>query len=248
VRAFLVLARRELAAYFLSPIAYATGTFFLVVMGASFWLLAHQLVQGAPGATAMSELFGSIFFWIAVLVTVPALTMRLFAEEKRAGTFETLMTAPVGEATVVLAKYAAALVFYASLWAPTLAYVAVLRACGEGAAPLDPGVLAACYLGALVLGACFLAAGVLVSTLTRSQVVAAIAGFAVLALVFLAGFAPYLARRSEWQEPMRYASVVAHMLDFSGGVVDTRPLVFCAVNTAWLLFAAVRVTESRRGR
>ncbi len=246
MRAFFVLWRRELGAFFLSPVAYVTLAFFLLAMGGSFWLLADVLVDGAPGATVMGELFGSIFFWIAVLVTVPLLTMRLFAEEKRSGTFETLMTAPVGDLAVVLAKYAAACTLYAALWLPTLLHVFILRSFSTGGAPLDPGVVGAGYLGAMLVGAMFLSVGLLASALTRNQIVAAVVSFASLCLLFLAGFLPYLSRNEAVQAAGRYASVVVHMLDFSRGTVDSRALVFFSVNTAWMLAAAVKAVEARQ--
>lgn len=246
MRTFWVLVRRELGAIFLSPIAWAMLAFFLVVMGASFWMLADLLARGAEGGTILGELLGSIFFWLAILIVVPVMTMRAFAEERRAGTFETLMTAPVRDGTVVLAKYAALLAFYAALWLPTLAYAVVLWTLRPLGAPTDTGALAAGYLGVFLLGAFFLAIGLLASALTRSQVVAAIAAFAALCVFFFAGFLPYLPRGQSMSRAAHYASGVTHLLDFARGVVDTRPIAFYLINTALVLWAAVKAVEARR--
>ena len=92
MRTFFTLWRKELSSYFLSPIAYVVMMFFLVVMGVSFSLLVSVMASGPSGVAVMKELFSSIFFWLAMLIVVPVLTMRLFAEEKRSGTIETLMS------------------------------------------------------------------------------------------------------------------------------------------------------------
>jgi len=249
MRAFGVLLRRELAALFLSPVAWAALTFFLVVMGVSFWMLLDLLVRGAEastGGSVVGQLLGSIFFWLALLILAPVITMRAFAEEYRSGTFELLMTAPVSEGVVVLAKYAAALLFYLALWLPTLMYPAILQGLQPYGAPTDLGALASGYLGVLLIGAAALAVGLLASALSRHQVTAALGSFAVLCVFFLVGFLPYLPDgelRPGW---IHYASGVSHLLDFARGVVDTRPIAFYLINTVWLLWVTVKVLEGRR--
>lgn len=246
MRTFLVLWRRELAAYFLSPIAYVVALFFLVIMGFSFWFLVAVLVQGEAGVTVMNELFGSIFFWLATLTVTPLLTMRLVAEEKRSGTLETLMTAPVTDAAVILAKFAGALTFYLLIWLPTLSYALVLRRFSPATAPLDLGPMLGGYLGAWLIGSFYLAVGVFCSTLTRNQIVAAITCFALITLAFVAGFLPFFVHDPRLMNGSLYFSSVMHMLDFSRGAVDTRPMVLYVSGTALLLFAAVKGLESRR--
>ena len=116
MNAFFAQWRRELAAHFLSPLGYVAMVFFLAVMGVSFYILAAVLAEGAESGAVLRILFGeSPFFWLALLIVVPVITMRLFAEEKRSGTIETLMTAPVTDAAVVLAKYLGAMSFFVAL-------------------------------------------------------------------------------------------------------------------------------------
>ena len=246
MRCFMPLWRRELSAYFLSPMAYVVTIFFLVVMGFSFWLLASILAQGEGGVTVMKELFGSVFFWLAVLVVSPLLTMRLLAEEKRSGALEALMTAPVTDTEVVLAKYMGALSFYIAMWAPTLLYAYILRHFSSAAAPIDFGPVMSGYLGSLLIGAFYLSVGLFCSSLTRNQIVAAMMCFALLSVAFFAGFLPYVSRHFVVQEISGYLSSVTHMLDFSRGAVDTRPIVFCVTISALMLFATIKVMESRK--
>jgi len=247
MRTFFTLWRRELAAYFLSPIAYVVTIFFLVVMGFSFWLLVSVLAQGEGGsATIMKELFGSIFFWIAMLTVVPVLTMRLFAEEKRAGTIETLMTAPVTDPAVVLAKYAGAMTFFVIMWVPTAVYAFTLRGFSPLAAPMDLGPMLGGYLGAFLVGAMYISVGLFCSSLTSNQIVSAIICFALICVAFLSGFLTFIARGELVRDVGAYVSSVAHMLDFSRGAIDTRAAVFYVSVTAYVLFATVKVVESRK--
>lgn len=246
MKAFLPLWRRELAAYFLSPIAYTTAAFFLVVMGFSFWFLVALLIQGQPGVNAMNELFGSIFFWISLLVVTPALTMRLLAEERRSGTLETLMTAPVTDPEVVLSKYAGALTFFVLLWLPTLLYAFFLRRFSAESVPIDLGPMLGGYLGAFLVGAFYLSVGLFCSALTRNQIVASMSCFAALCLLFFSGFVPYLATNPILREIGGYGSSVAHMLDFSRGSIDTRPIVLYLSGTLFMLFATVKAVEARK--
>jgi len=246
VKTFLTLWKKELAAYFLSPLAYVVMIFFLVVFGFSFWILVNVLVEGPAGTSVMRELFGSLFFWITLLVAAPVLTMRLFTEEKTSGTLETLMTAPVTDAEVVLAKYFGALGFYLVLWLPTAGYAVVLRAFSPLSAPVDLGPMMSGYLGAGLVGAFYLSVGVFCSSVSTNQIMAAITCFAGIGVAFFAGFFAYLARQEATRDAFVYVSSVAHMLDFARGIVDTRPLVLYVTLTAFMLFATVKVIESRR--
>jgi ABC-2 type transport system permease protein len=247
MRNFFILWKREIAAYFYSPIAYVMSMFFLFVMGYSFWVLVNVLAQGAFGTTVMGELFGSIFFWLALLVVAPVLTMRLFAEEKRMGTIEALMTAPVTEASVVLAKYAGTLTLFILMWLPTAAYAFMLKLF-DPFATIDYGPMLSGYLGTLLIGAFYLSVGLFASSLTRNQIVAAIISFAIICVAFLAGFLPYITPQPVVRDVAEYFSSPMHMLDFSRGMVDTRPLVLYTTGVIFMLFLTIRITVSKRWR
>jgi ABC-2 type transport system permease protein len=247
MRAFFTLWRRELATYFRGPLAYVVTVFFLVVTGFNFWFLVNLMasIQGV-GAQVLTQLFGSLFFWIPFLVVVPVLTMRLLAEERRFGTYETLMTAPITETQVVLAKYAGALTLFVLMWAPTISYGYLLERFSAESTPMDPGALAGGYLGTFLVGGFFIAVGLFCSAVTRNHVISALACFAAMSVVFISGFLHYITTNPVMREISSYTSSVAHMLEFSRGLVDSRPIVLYVTATALVLFGAVRALEWRR--
>jgi len=233
------LARRELAAFFYSPIAYVVLAIFLVVTGIFFY--RDNFVPG--GEASLRVTFGSYLPIILVFV-IPMLTMRLLAEEFRGGTIETLMTAPVSEVDVVLGKFCGTLVFYLAMLATTLVHAFVIRAYG----PLDWGLLICTYVGLLLMGALYLAVGLFFSAWTRNQVIAVLCSFVLLAVfTFLAN---YLAQGQEGalRVVLQHLSIVAHYQDFARGLFDTNHLVFFVTSTALFLFLSVKVLESRRWR
>lgn len=260
--AFAPLWRRETEAFFRTSIAFTGGVFFLVLTGVAFWLQAGRLAAGGPagaGADAAMDAAAAGLpeaFWaspwccLAGLLLATMLTMRLFAEEIRMGTLETLMAAPVTEAEVVLSKFAAAGTVYALMWLPALAYPAVARACGIQIPPSGAGVALAGYLGMMLLGGVFLSAGLFCSLLTKHQVVAAMLSFGVLGVWVSGGL---LALRGGGEVAgaaalLRALSAPQHMRDFAAGILDTRTLVFHLSAAALLLFASVRLLEARRLR
>src|SRR3954447_22086532 len=168
----IVIAKRELSSYFYSPIAYVAMFFFLLACGLLFW---GDFQPGQP--VAMRTLFDWMV-WLLVLV-IPMLCMGLLAQEWASGTVETMMTAPVLESDVVLGKFFGSLAFFAILVFPTLIYVFLLRIYGRP----DLGPIFSGYLGILLVGALFIAIGLFCSSLTRSQVVAAVSAAAVLFVV-----------------------------------------------------------------
>ncbi|HEX9100705.1 MAG TPA: Gldg family protein, partial [Polyangia bacterium] len=174
------------------------------------------------------------------------LTMRLIAEERRSGTLEPLLTAPVAESSIVVGKYLGCLAFYAALWLPTLVYVLLLRAYSpEGAAP-DPGPVAAGYLGTFLVSSSALALGLLFSTVTRNQILAAVLGFVTLAMLLLLG---PLGRMVSWAPAaalFRYIDLFGQMEDFGRGIVDSRRFVYHLSLVAVALFAATRALAAGR--
>jgi ABC-2 type transport system permease protein len=131
MQAYLTLTRRELGSFFYSWIGYIVIAGAVFLTGLSFVILLRQL-QGEPTALPITEVFLSLCYWLIVLFSAPIITMRLFALEKYSGTFETLMTAPVGDVAVVLAKFTAAIIFYMIMWLPLLACILVLRYFSRG--------------------------------------------------------------------------------------------------------------------
>ncbi len=238
---------RELRAYFFSPLAYIVGALLLVVNGLTFWAIVAFLNDPRSGgsATPLAFFFGqTLYFWLVLLFVTPVLTMRLLSEERRSGTIETLMTAPVSEGQVVLGKFLAALLFYCFLWLPTLTYVGLLAAKSE----VDWGPVAAGYLGIVGIGALFLAAGTFATALTKSQLVAAVLTFALLIPIFTFGLLEMLVNSPALREVFSYLNLWQHMEDLGRGIVDTRRLVYYATGTVLFLFLATRALAVRKWR
>ena len=246
--AFFQLWGREMASYFRTSIAYVVGAFFLAIAGISFWILATHLAQGAVEGDLVRQLFGSPGYWLAMLIVTPLLTMRLFAEERRMGTLETLLAAPVTETDVVLAKFAGAYSAFLLLWIPTLAYAAILKRCGAQLPPIDWGPVAAGYLGTALVGAFFLSVGLLCSLLTRHQIVAAMSCLGALGVLLSGGLLPFHAHAEKIRQISRFFSAPVHMLDFAAGVIDTRAVAWYGSATVLLLFLSIRILEARRLR
>jgi len=242
------LWKREVASYFVSPVAYILATMFLVVMGVGFWFISNvRLMSGASVYDLLRALFGGVG-WFAILMVTPVLSMRSFAEEKRSGTLETLLTAPVRDGEVVAAKFLGVFTVYGLMWLPTLAYFPILSRLSDSPVPLDPGAIASAYLGVFLIGGFFLAVGVFCSSLTHNLIVASISTFAVVALMFLGGFLPAVSPIPAVREFTQPFSPVLHMLEFARGVIDSRAVVFYLSSTFLVLMITVRVLESRRWR
>ncbi len=246
MRALMAILSRELRAYFFSPLAYVVAALLLLVNGAVFWLIVSYLNDPRAGIGAPLELFfgQTVFFWLVLLFVAPVVTMRLLSEERRSGTIEVLMTAPVTAAQVVVGKYLAALVFYLFLWAPTVAYALILSRYSE----VDWGPVAAGYVGIVGIGALLLAAGVLASSLSRSQLVAAVLTFAIAGPLFAIGFLEFLFTGDTLKEVFAYLSLPRHMEDFSRGIVDSRRLVYYVSVSALFLFLAARSLAAKKWR
>lgn len=237
---------REFRAYLFSPPAYIVAALVLLINGLVFWLIVSYLNDPRAAIGAPLQLFfgQTFFFWLVIVFVAAVLTMRLLSEERRSGTIEVLMTAPVTEEQVVVGKYLAALGFYLFLWLPTLAYPAVLAYYSE----VDWGPVAAGYIGIMGIGSLFLAAGVLASALSRSQLVAAVLTFALLVFMIIIGFLENLFTDPSFQEVVGYLNLMQHMNDFGKGVIDTRRLVYYLSATVLLLFLSARALESRKWR
>lgn len=247
MQVYLTLVRRELGTFFYSWIGYIVIAGAVFLMGFSFYTLLDKL-QGESMPMPITEIFLNLCFWLILLFSAPLITMRTFALEKYSGTFETLMTAPVGDVVVVLAKYSAALIFYMIMWLPLLACIFILRSFAQGATPVEAGTLASTFLGIFLLGSLYMAIGCFASSLTRNQITAAMSGFAVGLVLFLLSFlANQFPMETSWlNQALEWTSVWRQMQEFARGVVDTRYVVFYLTSAAFFLFLTCRVIESRR--
>src|SRR6188508_3374281 len=163
MRKFFTLLTREIKGYFYSPIAYIVLVFFLLVSGVDFYFHISFMNQRPVSNSVHEAFFNSVFFWFAFVLIFPLITMRLFAEEFKLGTIEPLMTAPVRDWQVVLAKFFGAFVFYLILWIPTLVYFWIFARVTNQPAAHSPGAYFGSYLMLLLLGMFYLSIGCLTS-------------------------------------------------------------------------------------
>jgi ABC-2 type transport system permease protein len=244
---FWAILRREMLSLWVTPLAWVLLGVFLLLQGGIFYsIIAHfaSFADLSVDEGPLGAYFGqnSVFLLMTLLLVCPALSMRLLAEERRSGTIEALMTAPVGSAGVVLGKYVAALVTYVLIWLPTLLYVIILRKTGS----IDWLVMLSSYLGLFLVGAQYLAIGVLASSLTKSQFVALLVTVLIQFGLFVLGIGEYIFDPGVLHEVCSYVSLAGHMEDFSKGIVDTRRVLYDASLAVFCLFLTVRVVDSWR--
>jgi ABC-2 type transport system permease protein len=245
---FLTLVRRELGMSFKSPTGFLVMAVVLGLVGVSLVDVLNKLANEPIDIPFTEVFYRSLYFWVILLTTAPAMTMRTFAGERSAGTYEALMTAPVGDGQVVLAKFTGSLLFYVITWSPLLAVFAVLRKITGEPSLLESGPTASAFLGITLIGSVYIAMGCLASALTRSQIIAAMASFLMGIALFVAGLRPTADNPVEgrWAAIADHISVIRQLNDFSAGIIDSRALVFLASTTLLLLYVTVRVVESRR--
>ena len=243
----MALTARELKSFFYSPIAYVVGALFLILQGFVFWLLISVMVDPRvdPSITMAQFFFGgTFFFWFAVMLMAPLLTMRAFSEEKRTGSIELLLTAPVTDAQVVLAKFLGAWLSYLVFWLATLPYFLILRRFSS----FDWMPVITGYFVTALLGSVLISIGILASSLTRNQVIAAVMSFVVILLLFSVGILEVLIHDPDANKVISYLSLMEHLRDFSKGMIDTRPVVAYASLTCIVLFFTGRAIGNPRWR
>ena len=243
MRSFFALWRREFAALFLSPIAYVILMFFLLVTGCGFYWLVKENLELAHSIQGLM-----VIIWASMLIVIPILTMRSFAEERKNGTFETLMTSPVHDTTVTAAKFTGVLSFFVLMCAPTALYLPVIGKIAPDAMELmDLGAVLGGYLMVIMIASTFIAFGLLCSALTANQIIAAISTFAVMSILFFGGlFEPHLSKTPLVREIGGYLSAALHLIEASRGVFDSRAPVLYLSTTIFFLFATNKAISSRR--
>ncbi len=229
-----LIARRELASYFTSPIAYAVTAVFLLIVGYLFALILYYSREAT-----LRYLIDNVT--ILILLIGPALTMRLVAEERKSGTIELLLTSPVRDGEIIAGKFIAALALWALMLALTFVYPLLLRAFGNP----DPGPIVAGYLGLFLAGGAILSLGVLASTVTSNQVIAALVAFGLSLILWLTDAAQGLVT-GRLGELLSYLSMSTHFNDFPKGIIDTRDVAFFLALILAALFVATRLLEARR--
>jgi ABC-2 type transport system permease protein len=248
MKIFWTLLRREFLSFFSTWTGYVVIAAVTLLANWCFVVTVEKLGTD-PSPMSLTEIFfQSIYFWLILLLVTPVITMRLFALEKATGTFETLMTAPVGDLQIVSAKFCSALLYYLFTWLPLGACLFIIRNFTHQHVGLDTGTIGGMCLGIGLTGGLFLSLGCLASSITRSQMTAAmisiVLGSGLFSLAYLAKGNPV---SQQWQaQVLACFNLFDQMHDFTRGVVDTRAVIFDASATFLFLFLTLRVVESRR--
>jgi ABC-2 type transport system permease protein len=260
MRGILAIYRRELGGYFVSPIAYLVIGFFLLATGFFFYnylsfysqqaLMAQMQAQrfGGPPEMDVPGLVLRSFLGLVAMIAlfvVPMLTMGVYAEERKRGTMEMLMTSPVTELQIVMGKFLAAYTLFLLMVAPTLIYQLLMGFYSDPGMPWK--VMASGYLGVLLLGAVLIAIGSFISALTESQIIAAVVTFVVFLMLWVIDIGVRDASGG-LGGVLQYLSILRHFDDFTRGVIDTSSVVFYLSLTVLGLFLTLRTLDSMRWR
>jgi len=254
VRNIFIICRKELKSYFASPIAYLLMAIFAVIFGFFFYSATAIFVVRGMESQMMGRGFPmDVNEWVirpllmnasvVGLFLIPMITMRLYAEEKRSGTIELLLTSPVRDVEVIVGKWLAALLLYACVLGISAINIAVLFFYGQP----DWKPILVGYLGLLLQGGCLLAIGTFISTLTKNQIIAGGATFAVCLLLWVLDWVTAY-ETAAWGKVISYLSVVTHFEPFAKGVLDTKDLIFYVSMIFFGLFLTARSMESLRWR
>ena len=241
MRNILAVCTKELYTYFVSPIAYFVCFVFTAISGFLFSaILITASRQGGTGAFVIETLFGNMA--IILLFFTPVLTMKLFAEERKSGTIELLLTSPITDGQVVLGKFLASTTLMLILLGLTLLFPLLTRSFGY----LDSGLLLSGYLGIILISTAFLALGLLMSSMCKNQLVAALTSFGILITLWVIG--ALSARGGTIEKFFSYLSLSEHYHDFARGVIPVKDVVYYVSFTCVCLFATFKSIESSKWR
>jgi ABC-2 type transport system permease protein len=252
VRNIIAIAHKELRSYFSSPIAYIIIGFFALPFGVFFYLYLSAFVRQS---LQMAQYGGSMNInqqviryvlqnaSVIILFVMPMITMRTYAEEKRSGTIELLLTSPVTDLQIIIGKFLGALGLYVAMLLVTMLYVGILFVYGNP----EWRPLIAAYLGLLLMGGAFLSLGLLISSTTNNQIVAGIVSFVVFLLLWIIGWFAESAGPTVG-DITRYLSITEHFDDFSKGIIDTKHVIYYLSLITFGLFLTSKSVDSERWR
>jgi ABC-2 type transport system permease protein len=247
--------KKEMRLYFTSPIAYAIFLVFSLVIGLFFWIQFSSFARASMQSMmnpmmardmnvadyVLRPLFFNTLSVILFLFLMPLVTMRLFAEERKSGTLELLLTLPVRDGAVLAGKYLAALAVYAVMLLSTFIYLGIMAYFAR----VDPGPVLTLYLGLLLMGAAFLAIGTFASSLVENQIVAALITGTILLALWIASWPADMIGKP-WGSVLSHLSVPEHMDSFAKGVLDTKDVIYFVNVTLLALFLGLKSLEARR--
>jgi ABC-2 type transport system permease protein len=237
VKNTMLIARREFKTYLTSPMAYIVACVFLVLIGALFVWYFERTDYSDTSINGYLDIWGNL----VLMLFAAALAMRLIAEEKKLGTWELLLTAPIRDTEVVLGKYLGSLGVLVSMLILTLYFPLLLWIFGDP----DTGPILTGYLGILLLGAASLSIGMFASSVTSNQIVAAVIAGGILAVLYFIGAAGDSISGAVG-DILSYISLSSHFPDFVNGIIDTRAIIYYLSVIALFLFLTIRSIETSR--
>ena len=245
----LAIAHKELKGYFSTPIAYVVIGFFALLWGYFYYSIllfftSQSMRTSTQTALDMNqELIRPLLLNASVIMlfVLPLITMRTYSEEKRSGTIELLLTSPLTDVQIILGKFLGAMSLFASLLLVSLPHVILLFAYGNPEwKPLATG-----YLGLLLMGGCFVSVGLLISSLTKNQIVSGMVTFAVFLFLWIINWVSSFTGPTT-QAILNYLSITEHFDDFTKGVLDTKHLVYYLSVMSFGLFLTARSVDTER--
>lgn len=254
MRNMLAIAGKELRGYFASPIGYVLVGFYALLFGWFFYTLvafferqSMQMSAGGPGsAMNVNQMLVAPLLMnatVIMLLVFPLITMRTYAEEKRSGTIELLLTSPLTDFQIIAGKFLGAMALYAAMLAVTIPHLAALFWLGDP--EWIPVVVS--YVGLLLMGGCFISVGLLISSLTKNQIVAVMATFTVFLMLWVINWIASFTGPTT-QSVLNYLSITDHLDDFTRGVVDTKHLVYYISFIAFGLYLTMQSVDTERWR
>jgi len=253
VRNIIAIADKELRAYFASPIAYIIIGLFSLLFGWFFYMYlmlfvreSEQMMQfGGGSANINQQMIRGVLLNSAVIIlfVMPMITMRTYSEEKRSGTIELLLTSPITDLQIILGKFFGALGLYVAMLLVTMLYMAILFVYGNP----EWRPVAAGYLGLLLMGGCFISAGLLISSLTKNQIVAGMITFAVFLMLWVINWVGE-SSGPVTRDIVSYLSITEHFDDFARGIIDTKHVVYYLSFITFGLFLTAKSVDSERWR
>ena len=254
MRNILAIAGKELRSYFSSPIAYVIIGFFAFVFGYFYWVLLAYFVRagmemspmGPQALNVNEQMIRPVLsnMTVVLLFVMPLITMRTYSEEKRSGTIELLLTAPLTDLQIIFGKFLGALALYGVMLAVTMIHMGILFLYGSP----EWKPLATAYLGLLLLGGAFISLGLFISSLTKNQIVAGMVSFAVFLLFWVASWIGSVSSGGWVADVATYVSIIDHFDDFSKGVLDTKHVVYYLSFIGFGLYLTAKSVDTERWR
>jgi ABC-2 type transport system permease protein len=250
VNNILAIAHKELKSYFSTPIAYIVIGFFALLFGYFYYAMLvifnQQSAQFGAEGGAMDinqQLIRPLFLNASVILlfVLPLITMRTYSEEKRSGTIELLLTSPVSDLEIILGKFLGAMTLYAAMLGITLIHMALLFSYGNP----EWKVVVTGYIGLLLMGGCFISVGLLISSLTKNQIVSGMVTFAVFLLLWVINWIASFTGPTT-QSVLNYLSITDHFDDFTRGILDTKHLIYYFSVMSFGLFLTSRSVDTER--